>query len=120
MAGIRLSSVAVCLIMGLPTLVADRSSATSAPAADLPPFAYVTNQGSETVSVVDLNQMVTRSTINVPGKPAGVALLPRSDQLYVTAPEAHDIAVIDLATGALARRTSHGTFHYKWHTAREI
>ncbi len=85
-------------------LIADVSGATALLPAPLPLYAYVTNQGSETVSIVDLARMVTLDTIKVPGKPAGVALSPQLDQLYVTAPDAHDIAVIDLATGTVARR----------------
>ncbi len=58
-------------------------------------FAFVTNQGSETVSVVDLGAASVVVSIPVPGKPAGVALSPDRRRVYVSVPEAKDIAVID-------------------------
>jgi YVTN family beta-propeller protein len=40
----------------------------------------------------------------VPGHPAGVAVSPGGDRVYVTAPDAHDIAVIDTATNTVVKR----------------
>jgi YVTN family beta-propeller protein len=73
-----------------------------------PTFAYVTNQGSETVSVIDLATFKVATEIKVPGHPAGIAVSPRGDRVYVTAPDAHDIAVIDTATNTVTKRISVG------------
>jgi len=70
--------------------------------------AYVTNQGSQTVSVVDLESWTVTATIAVPGKPAGISLSPVRPEFYVTAPDAHDIAVIDQASKTVIRRIQTG------------
>jgi YVTN family beta-propeller protein len=67
-------------------------------------FAYVTNQGSETVSIVDLETFKVTATVAVPGKPAGVAVSQTSDRAYVSCPDAHDVAVIDTKTNAVIAR----------------
>ncbi len=69
-----------------------------------PRFAYVTNQGSETVSVVDLDTFKVTATIQVPGKPAGVAVSHMRDRVYVAAPDARDVVVIDTKTNTVVKR----------------
>lgn len=86
--------------------LAAAGAAIAAPAAaeSGPRFAYVTNQNGETVSVVDLDTFKVAATIKVPGKCAGVAVSPVSARVYVTCPDAHDVAVIDTATNAVVAR----------------
>lgn len=69
-----------------------------------PKFAYITNQGSETVSVVDLATFHVIAEIKVPGHPAGIAVSPKGERVYVTAPDAHDVAVIDTVTNTVVER----------------
>ena len=59
------------------------------------PFAYVTNQSSNSVSVIDTatNQVV--ATIPAGQKPAGVAAIPHGRRVYVSNPEGKNISVID-------------------------
>ncbi len=56
--------------------------------------AFVTNQGSNTVSIVDLEQAKVVATVPVTGRPAGVTVA--SDGLvYVTRPEDKMVSVLD-------------------------
>ncbi|MCB1513731.1 MAG: YncE family protein [Hyphomicrobiaceae bacterium] len=75
-------------------------------------FAYVTNQGSETVSIVAIGEggekMQVTGEIKVPGKPAGIALSPDRRTVYVTAPEAKELVVIDRATADVRARVRAG------------
>ena len=86
------------------------SAAPASPGAPLcaPTQAYIVNQGSETVSVVDLATLAVVATIPVNGKPAGVAISPGGGKVYVTAPDAHDVAVIDTTLGAVIARFAVG------------
>ncbi len=71
-------------------------------------FAYVTNQGGETVTVVDLDTLKSTAEIKVPGKPAGIATSKVSPLVFVTAPDAHDVVVIDTQSNAVVRRIAVG------------
>lgn len=65
------------------------------------PFAYITNQGSHDVSVIDLaaNQVVT--TIPVGRSPAGVAASSRAGRVFISNPDSKTISVIDMRTQQL-------------------
>ena len=59
------------------------------------PFAYVPNEGSGNVSVIDTaNDRVTR-TITVGGKPRGIAIAPDGKRLFLSDQTANGLAVID-------------------------
>ena len=60
------------------------------------PFAYITNQLDDSVSIIDTKQGKVVDTISVHGKPAGVAVAPAGDKVYISTPEAKGIAVIDV------------------------
>ena len=60
------------------------------------PFAYISNQLSDSVSVIDTVQGKVVDTISVPGKPAGVAVSPAGDKVYISTPEAKGFAVLDI------------------------
>ena len=47
------------------------------------------------MSVIDLADNKVVNTIAVSGKPAGVAVSPNGDKVYISTPEAHGFAVID-------------------------
>lgn len=59
------------------------------------PLAYVTNQGSDDVSVIDLTSGRRLASVPVGHAPVGVSVLQRSHQVVITSPESHDIQVID-------------------------
>ena len=70
---------------GLRHLLAACLLAWAAPLAAAP-FAYVTNQGSDTVSVVDTDTASVVETVPVGAKPAGVAVAPDGRRIYVSNP----------------------------------
>ena len=59
------------------------------------PFAYITNQLGDSVSVIDANTNTVQDSIPVKGKPAGVAVSRDGKRFYVSTPEARGVAVID-------------------------
>lgn len=95
----------ILLAAGMSTLASAEPEPAAIPAYR---FAYVTNQGSETVSVVDLASWTVVGDIPVNGRPAGIALSPDYRLAYVTAPEARDVAVIDTVTRTVVRRFGAG------------
>ena len=60
--------------------------------------AFVTNQEDETVSVVDLGTMTVTKTIEMSGKPAGIAALRTGSRAFVSRPEAKSIGILDTKT----------------------
>ena len=63
--------------------------------------AYVANEGSNTLSVLDPTAGTVRSTITVGPSPRGVAIRPDGTQAYVTNSGDNTVSVIDTATGTL-------------------
>ena len=63
------------------------------------PFAYVPNEGSGTVSVVDTGTDRVTSTITTGGKPRGIAISPDGKKLYVSEQVANGLAIIDVGSG---------------------
>jgi len=59
------------------------------------PFAYISNQLADSVSIIDTKKGTVVDTIAVAGKPAGVAVAPDGNRIYVSAPEARGFAVLD-------------------------
>ena len=74
----------------LPALVA-----TSVAAGD---FAYVTNQNSSDLSVLDLRAMVEVDRVSVPGQPAGVVVDVAGGRVFTVSPESKIVRRFDLAT----------------------
>ena len=66
---------APAFLLGLAALVA------AAPAAG-GPLAYITDQGSDSVAVVDVDGWKVIETIKAGRKPAGVAVAPGGDRIY--------------------------------------
>ena len=58
-------------------------------------LAYVTNQGDDTVSVVDVSSGAVVETLKVGSKPAGVAVAPGGSRIYVSNPEGHSVSVLE-------------------------
>src|SRR5450631_4274312 len=70
------------------------------PAAANAQNAYITNNGSNTVSVIDTAANTVAATIPVGGRPYGVAVTPDGAKLYVTNQEG-GVAVIATAAKAI-------------------
>ena len=73
-----------------------------APSASGGTFAYVTNAGSKSVSVIDLaTNTVVGSPITVGDRPADIAITPDGTRAYVTNVGSNNVSVIDLATNTV-------------------
>jgi YVTN family beta-propeller protein len=88
---LRLSFFQICVfLMGL--------FATSPACASTGPFAYVTNQCSGTVTVIDTaNDAVLTSPIAVGNAPFGAVVNPAGTRVYVTNADSSTVSVIDIA-----------------------
>lgn len=62
------------------------------------PFAYITNQGSHDVSVIDLATQKVITTVPVGKSPAGVVASSRAGRVFVSNPDSKTISVIDMRT----------------------
>ena len=62
------------------------------------PFAYVTDDGSGNVSVMDLATSGVAATILVGSNPRGVAVSPAGTRVYVSNSGTDNVSVIDTAT----------------------
>lgn len=60
------------------------------------PFAYITNQGSHDVSVIDLASQEVVATVAVGRSPAGVVASGRVGRAFVSNPDSRTISVIDM------------------------
>lgn len=56
-------------------------------------YAYITNQGAHTVSIVDLQQLKVVNTIAVGKAPVGVAVDNRNQLVYVSNVEGHSLSI---------------------------
>ena len=56
---------------------------------------FVTNERSNTVSVIDANTLTIEETINVGDRPRGIGLSPDNSELYIAVSEENKIVVID-------------------------
>ena len=65
------------------------------------PFAYITNEVSNDVSVIDLATNTVSATIPVGTTPKGVAVNPACTKVYVANYGSNDVSVIDTATQAV-------------------
>ncbi|MBX9926178.1 MAG: YncE family protein [Hyphomicrobiaceae bacterium] len=82
--------------------------ALAAPVSPSYRYAYITNQGSETLSIIDLDAWTVVAEVKITGRPAGIALSPDHRQAYVTAPEGRDVVVVDTATRMIVGRLAAG------------
>jgi YVTN family beta-propeller protein len=64
-------------------------------------IAFVAATGSSQISVVDLRANTFLTNVPMPGKPAGLFLKPDGGELYITIPEAHELAIINTWTHEL-------------------
>src|SRR5690606_18795453 len=69
-------------------------------------FAYVTNQGSATVSVIDLSASQKVQDIPVGVEPYGIALTPDGTRPYVANSASNSVSVIDTASNTVVATIS--------------
>jgi YVTN family beta-propeller protein len=72
------------------------------------PFAYIANNGSNTVSVIDTASNAVTATVAVGNEPFGVAVNPAGTRAYVTNISGNNVSVIDTATNAVTATVSVG------------
>ncbi len=74
------------------------------------PFAYITNAGSNTISVIDTATNTVTATIPVGTNPRGVAVNPTGTMVYVANYDSNTISVIDTATNTVTATIPVGTW----------
>src|SRR5450631_3619271 len=79
----------------------------SAPACGAP-FAYASNEGSGSVSVIDTATDNVTATLNVGGKPRGIAIAPDGKRLYISEQAGNALLTIDTGSGTVVARTPLG------------
>jgi YVTN family beta-propeller protein len=73
-------------------------------AAGAAPFAYVPNEKSGTVSVIDTATDGVTATIDTGGKPRGIAVSPDGGTLYVSEQTSSSLLLVDLASRQVRER----------------
>ncbi|MFE3548931.1 IPT/TIG domain-containing protein, partial [Streptomyces kronopolitis] len=86
-------------ITGSPTAVG--STPWRVAASTTAPFAYVTNNVSNTVSVIDTNTNTVIATIPVGSGPEGLAVTPNGAKIYVANNVSHTVSVINTANNTV-------------------
>lgn len=69
-------------------------------------YAYVSNNGANSVSVIDLARRVVTATIRVGQSPGGLAVSPDGAFVYVTSERANFLSVIDTTTNEIVKRVN--------------
>jgi len=65
------------------------------------PFAYIANEESDNISVIDTATDKVKATISVGSNPVGVAINPNGTRVYVANAHSNDVSVIDTATNTV-------------------
>ena len=94
--------------LALAGLASTLAPAWAAPEGGAAREAFVTNQGGDSLSVVDLTTLKSVAEIEIGGKPAGIALAPDRRTAYVTAPEGKEVVVVDAEARSVTARIAVG------------
>jgi len=76
------------------------------------PFAYITNFGSNTLSVIDTNSNIVVGTVTVGSQPYGVAVNGNASRVYVTSQSSNSVLVINTATNTVMNTIAVGPNPY--------
>ncbi|MDY0129232.1 MAG: hypothetical protein RBR63_03465 [Methanosarcina vacuolata] len=76
--------VSTAIVLFLILIFSTTSAATAQNTSSTAKYAYITNSGSTTVSVIDITTNKVTSTINVGKSPYGVAVNPAGTKVYVS------------------------------------
>ena len=82
--------------------------AVSSPATTFAGEALITNQIADSLSFVDLDTMKSVAEIKIGGKPAGIVVLGDKRNVYVTAPDGHELIEVDAIKRVVTRRLNLG------------
>jgi YVTN family beta-propeller protein len=93
--GIRLTKLSATLLSLSSVLIL---LLLSTPAVRATPFAYITNNGANNVSVLDTASNIVTATVAVGANPVGVAVHPAGTRVYVANHSSNTVSVIDTAT----------------------
>ncbi len=63
-------------------------------------YAYVTNQSSSDLSVIDLDRMIEVGRISMPGQPAGIAVAPEFGAVFTVSPDSKMLRRYGMPAGA--------------------
>src|SRR6185437_9828947 len=94
---LRAFILAACLALALLTGCKD----TPEPSPNYREYAYVSNGGSNSVTVIDLRALSILTTVSVGRSPTGLAVNPRKNEIYVANTESNNISVIDAETNGV-------------------
>ena len=72
------------------------------------PFAYITNSGSNNVSVIDTATNTVKATVSVGYNPLGVAVTPDGTKIYVVNEYNNTLSVINTATNNITSTVNVG------------
>lgn len=72
------------------------------------PFAYIANEDSNNISVIDTTTGKVTATISVGSNPVGVAINPDGTKVYVANAHSNDVSIIDTATNDVIATVSAG------------
>jgi YVTN family beta-propeller protein/beta propeller repeat protein len=75
-------------------------------------YAYITNSGDNTVSVIDTATNTVTATVNVGSNPLGVAINPAGTNVYVANDYDNTVSVIDTATNTVTDTVNVGAAPY--------
>lgn len=100
----RVWKEAICLILWISLGVCSDIAAS--------PYAYISNSGDNTVSVIDMSANSVTKTVSVGKKPYGVAVHPEGTYAYVANFGSHSVSVINTAKYTVAGTISVGTNPY--------
>jgi YVTN family beta-propeller protein len=73
------------------------------------PFAYITNYGSNNVSVIDTSSNTVTATVTVGTNPYGVAVNPAGTRVYVVNRDSNNVSVIDTSSNTVTATVTVGT-----------
>jgi len=73
------------------------------------PFAYITNIGDSTVSVIDTSTDTVTATVPVGSQPLGVAISPTGSRVYITNIGNGTVSVLDTASNSVVATVTVGT-----------
>jgi len=101
---VRILNAFVLFLAALTVLIAFAAPAPQAGRAHSAPaqlFAYVTNSGSSSVSVIDTATNTVTATVGVEGRPIGDAFTPDGSRVYVANSGSDSVSVIDTASNTV-------------------
>jgi YVTN family beta-propeller protein len=94
-----------CSLMIIVALILITSTAN---AATIGPYAYIPNNGDNTVSVIDIQTNTVTATVNVGAGPTGVAVSPDGAKVYITNKDDDSVSIINAKTNMVTATVNVG------------